>query len=361
MTAQKRAGAFTRRYWKHLIAGHAAIAVGLLVAFLVGAFAGPTLYTVFGKKLDKKGVQLYHGIVAKKVEKDQRAPAPVSSSGETLPAAQAAKVAALNDQVAAGISHPHPLATPQPSTGSCPVRNYSTRSAGAHPILLVAHDTESPNAPGTQDILAICTWFNNPVSQASSNDTTDADGNTLAMVPCSSTAKAWTQAWFNSWACSDEMIGHASQTTWPDAQLRAVAEIFAAWAKEYGIPIQIGAISGCTIVRPGIVDHAMLGACGGGHHDNGPHFPLAHFVALVHGYAVGGYHPVAPPKPKPVNPAVAPVVLRAKTGFYSWLAWRLGEQAWKGYGKTNPTVRPNVPRAVPNTWWAREVIHLGGH
>jgi hypothetical protein len=29
----------------------------------------------------------------------------------------------------------------------------------------------------------------------------------------------------------------------------------------------------------------MLGACGGGHHDNGPNFPMAHFIALVKAYA----------------------------------------------------------------------------
>lgn len=359
MTAQKKAGAFARRHKKKLIAGHlGAVAIGLLVAFLVGVFAGPTLYTVFGKKLDKAGIRLYHGIAAKKVEKGQRAPAPVTASGETLPAAQAAKVAALNDRVAAGVTHPHPLATPQPSMTTSLVRNYSSRNGG-HPVLLVAHDTESPNAPGLADVQAIAAWFNNPVSQASSNYTTDADGNTLLMVP--DTEKAWTQAWFNPWAVSDEMIGHATQTAWPDTQLRAVAQIFAVEAHKWGIPIQIGAVSGCAIVRPGIVDHAMLGQCGGGHHDNGPAFPLAHFVALVRAYAVGGYHPAAKPKPKPVKPAVAPAVLHASTGYWSWLAWRLGVASWKGYGKTNPTVRPHVAKAVPAAWWQLAAIHERSH
>lgn len=338
------ARAFTRRYWKHLVAGHIAVATMVLcILVTLGVFAGPTLYTVFGQKLDAKGVRIYHAIAREKTEKGERI------GTETLPASEAARVAALNNQVADGIAHPNPLATPEPSTGDCPVRNFSSRSAGAHPVILVAHDTESPNAPGTADLHAICAWFNNPVSQASSNYTTDADGNTLRMV--ADTSKAWTQAYFNSWAISDEMIGHASQVTWPDAQLRAVAEIFAAEAKRWGIPIQLGAVSGCMIVRPGIVDHAMLGACGGGHHDNGPDFPMTHFIALVKGYAAGGF------KPKPVKPAVKPAVLRAKTGYWAWLAWRLGEDAWKGYGHANPTVRPHVAKAVPAAWWRLAAAH----
>ena len=355
MTGVRR---FCRRYWKHLLAGHAAaIGAGFLVAVLLGAFAGARLYPVFGQHLDKKGVALYHRIAAKKIEKDQRAPAPTNAAGETLPPALAAKVVASNDQVAAGVTHPHPLATPQPSTETSLVRNYSSRQPGARPVLLVAHDTESPNVPGTNDIRAIAAWFNNPVSQASSNYTTDADGNTLLMVP--DTAKAWTQAFFNSWAISDEMIGYATQTVWPDAQLRAVAQIFAAEARRWGIPIQLGAVSGCTIVRPGIVDHLMLGACGGGHHDNGPDFPMAHFIGLVKAYAAGGYHPT-PVKAKPVAQPTSPAALRVRTGYWSWLGWRLGRDAWKGYGHANPTVRPHVPARVPNAWWQAALTH-GGH
>jgi GH24 family phage-related lysozyme (muramidase) len=53
----------------------------------------------------------------------------------------------------------------------------------------------------------------------------------------------------------------------------------------------------------------------------------------------------------PVPPAIA--ALRAKTGYWSWLAWRLGREAWKPYGHANPAVRPHVPRRVPITWWTR--------
>ncbi len=355
MTFRQKAAAFARRHKWKIIGGHVvAFALAFTIAVLVGAFAGAKLYAVYGQHLDKHGVAVYRGIAAKKVEKDQRAPTPVNAAGETLPAALAAKVVASNDQVAAGVTHPHPLATSQPSMGTSLVRNYSDRQAGARPVLLVAHDTESPNVPGTNDLKAIAAWFNNPVSQASSNYTTDADGNTLLMVP--DTKKAWTQAFFNSWAISDEMIGYATETVWPDAQLRAVAQIFAAEAKRWGIPIQLGAVSGCTIVRPGIVDHVMLGACGGGHHDNGHYFPMTRFIGLVKAYAAGGFHP----KPKPVVEPTPAQQLRSRTGYWSWLAWRLGQQAWKGYGHANPTVRPHVPRAIPDAWWRQAAIHLKG-
>lgn len=56
---------------------------------------------------------------------------------------------------------------------------------------------------------------------------------------------------------------------------------------------------------------------------------------------------VADPPPTPQDK------LRAMTGFYAWVAWRLGEGAWKKYGKRNPKVRPDVPRVISAAWWAR--------
>lgn len=62
----------------------------------------------------------------------------------------------------------------------------------------------------------------------------------------------------------------------------------------------------------------------------------------------------------PAAPVVPPAVakLRARTGFYSWVAWRLGEQDWRHYGPANKTVRPNVPKVVPLAWWKRYAVFL---
>lgn len=333
---------FLRRYWKHLLAGHALLAgIIVVVLFAVGVFAGGALLT-------KQGQRIYKGIQQHHVEQGSRN----VPSGEQLPPVLAAKVAAANKKLSRTVGRAHPLATPQPLSLTKLVRNFSSRN-GARPILLVAHDTESPNVPGTQDVLAIWSWFNNVQSQASSNYTTDAEGNTILMVP--DTAKAWTQAWFNPEAISDEMIGHASQTAWPETQLRAVAELFAAESKRWGIPIQLGAVSGCTITRAGIVDHLMLGACGGGHHDNGPAFPMAHFIVLVRQYAAPKVTPR--PKPKPVVHRTAPALLKAKTGEWSWIAWRFGQAAWKGYGRANVATRPNVAKTIPAAWWRDAAKH----
>lgn len=50
--------------------------------------------------------------------------------------------------------------------------------------------------------------------------------------------------------------------------------------------------------------------------------------------------------------------LRARTGWFSWVAWRLGEGDWRPYGKSNKTVRPNVPRLIPLSWWKRLAVFL---
>jgi len=57
------------------------------------------------------------------------------------------------------------------------------------------------------------------------------------------------------------------------------------------------------------------------------------------------------PVSEPGRPNTA---LTSQRGYYSWLAWYLGEGLWKSYGPRNPRVRPNVPRVIGAAWWARE-------
>lgn len=283
--------------------GLGAIAV-LLAAFaavltLMVSGGGVHVQVVFGTKLNEKGQTVY------RVEREQGHQDMGSAETETPPpeaAVPVEKAAALlkkNEQAAnaqtRGPPHPVPLATKEPVdfTSILP-RNWSERR-GARPALLVVHDTESPNVAGQQDVLAIRAWFSNPRAQASSNYTTDAEGNTIRLVR--ETDKAWTQAFFNPWSISNELIGHASQTKWPDAQLRAAAQLFAASAARWGIPVRKGLVRGCTIVRSGILQHNDLGPCGGGHHDAGPRFPIDRFISMVADYRDGGYHPKATPRP----------------------------------------------------------------
>lgn len=44
-------------------------------------------------------------------------------------------------------------------------------------------------------------------------------------------------------------------------------------------------------------------------------------------------------------------LLRARTGYWAWMQWVLGEGAWKHKGKANRKVRPNVRNPVPLKWW----------
>lgn len=45
--------------------------------------------------------------------------------------------------------------------------------------------------------------------------------------------------------------------------------------------------------------------------------------------------------------------LRAMTGWFAWVAWKLGEGDFKDSGAANPAVRPNVPKLIPAAWWLR--------
>jgi hypothetical protein len=50
--------------------------------------------------------------------------------------------------------------------------------------------------------------------------------------------------------------------------------------------------------------------------------------------------------------------LRARTDWFSWMAWYQGEGDWSKYGPQNPTVRPNVPKVIPPSWWRRRLRFL---
>lgn len=57
-----------------------------------------------------------------------------------------------------------------------------------------------------------------------------------------------------------------------------------------------------------------------------------------------------PERYEPVPAAVA--ALRAKTGYFPWLQWYLGEDNWAKYAPRDPYVRPDVPETIPTAWWS---------
>lgn len=154
------------------------------------------------------------------------------------------------------------------------VCNQSSRH-GVDPCLIVVHSTESSNIPDSaRDLRAIADWFDNPSAQASSHVVVDSDGQSARLVP--DTRKAWTQAYYNPWCLSIEMIGRAAQTRWAHAEVEEAARWIAMWHERHGIPIRKGAVSvDGRILRTGVVRHADLGRLGGGHSDPGASFPLA--------------------------------------------------------------------------------------
>jgi hypothetical protein len=163
-----------------------------------------------------------------------------------------------------------PLAAPQQAgCRSQFVRNYSSRN-GVRPRLWVVHYTVSPNRAGWGDVDAITSWFTNPASQASSHYIVDDEAHCAYVVRESD--KAWTQSTHNPWSLSMEIIatGREGRLTSP-AGLRRIGQVISDSAERWDIPLRRGAVSGCTVTRSGIVDHAQLGSCGGGHSDIRPY------------------------------------------------------------------------------------------
>ncbi len=160
--------------------------------------------------------------------------------------------------------------------------NQSSRR-GVKPRLIVLHSTESDNVKGSsRDLANVADFLCRPATQASSHVIVDSDGNSARLVP--DDAKAWTQAAFNPHCLSIEQIGRAASERWTRDEIREAARWVARWSKKYDIPIRVGAVSGTSVARSGIVTHKMLGAAGGGHVDPGSAYPLTAMLNLAKFY-----------------------------------------------------------------------------
>lgn len=169
-----------------------------------------------------------------------------------------------------------PIVTPlaAPSQRGCRTRivgNASSRR-GVRPRVVVMHYTVSPNRAGWSDVDGITAYFNNPGSSASSHYVVDRDGHCNYIVR--EYDKAWTQAAGNPVSISFEIINTGKEQPFMNpAGYRRVGQVIADISKRWEIPVRPGKVSGATVVRSGIVQHADFGQAGGGHHDIGP-FPI---------------------------------------------------------------------------------------
>ncbi len=158
------------------------------------------------------------------------------------------------------------------------VCNQSARD-GAKPKLIVLHSTEGWNYEGTADLKGLASWFDTPAAQASSHVATDADGHSARFV--ADDARAWHSAAYNAVSLGIEQVGHASQQTWDEAELKETARWIAKWSLRHDIPIQHGRASNGKVRRAGVVLHSELGAEGGGHSDPGRGYPMGKVLDLA--------------------------------------------------------------------------------
>jgi hypothetical protein len=163
-----------------------------------------------------------------------------------------------------------------------PSPNWSERSPGIVPYLIVAHRPVG-SYHGSAD------WLCNPKAQASAHVLTEGNGTGVdeatQLVPWDK--KAWACAAFNSASYNIEVDDNAWDGTDKDA-LRVAARIFAFICVRTGIPpVQ----SKNPLHDPGIVRHVDLGRAGGGHTDPTEELPLWRSFLRMVGHEVerGGF------------------------------------------------------------------------
>lgn len=193
--------------------------------------------------------------------------------------APAPVVKAATDEIHTAMSAGAAAATPfpmaAPSQRGCEtriVRNMGSRFGSAVKEI-VLHFTAGPNRAGRSDMDGTTTLANNPAAKVSWHFLIDREGNCYFSVPL--TMSAWTQANANRFSVGIEIVNagaHAEPNLIDGKGKAKLALVISDVARDLGIPLQLGRVVGCVPVKPGIVDHAHLGECGGGHVDVTP-FP----------------------------------------------------------------------------------------
>lgn len=171
-------------------------------------------------------------------------------------------------------------------------RNFtSTGSAGRGVDLVVIHDMEAPEVPGTA--LNVAQWFAGPTApNASAHYCVDDQ----AVVQCvKDTDVAWHAPGANANGIGIEHAGYARQTSaeWDDPYSRAMlvnsARLAAALCVTHKIPPVWLSPADLLAGKRGITSHANVSAAWrkSNHTDPGPGFPSARYIELVRSFIVG--------------------------------------------------------------------------
>jgi hypothetical protein len=192
--------------------------------------------------------------------------------------------------------------TEAPNHKEFQVKNWSSRN-GTKIHAIMAHTTESADIPDSQqDLDGIQSWFNNPVSEASSWIGVDGEAHSRLWVP--GAKKAWTMGHFdvNSWTLNIEFVGRAAQpeSAWETVQLKHGAKWAAYAILNYKICTidpenvrrsqLVKGVSGPFFKVDGLGRHKDLTDIGiGTHTDPGNNFPMQDWIDMVQYYCKNGW------------------------------------------------------------------------
>lgn len=209
---------------------------------------------------------------------------------------------------------------------------------GRHrPVRIILHDTESHDAKGIRDLSGIALFWSRISWGPGAHVGNDSEGYSARYVDDEEIAYHVQNR--NTGSLGIEQVGFAkwSLRRWlgRKAQLEETSQWLAHWSAKHDIPLKLD-------VQHGVSTHQMQSKrFGGSHWDPGFGYPLAKVIGEAREMRDGGRQ--APPKPR-----------RQPDLYWVWLAWKLGEGAFKGAGPSNRSVRPAfLPAKVPDQWWER--------
>lgn len=152
----------------------------------------------------------------------------------------------------------------------------SPNHGGTRPLTLgvIIHSTRGGQAYGTE-YQATLNWFANPASGVSAHAVIGRDGQ--IDFPVASDLEAWHAREYNRTWLGVEFEQPTITDSYTEAQYATGGGLLAAWAAEYGFPVDRLRVLGHSEISPGIAD---------GKSDPGPTFDFDRLIAIGTGAEV---------------------------------------------------------------------------
>jgi hypothetical protein len=172
------------------------------------------------------------------------------------------------DTSAAGVLEGPLAAQEWPGCKTAFHKSFSSRQ-GARILAIALHYTAGGNRPGWADVDGLTAYSANRAREVSWHFAIDREGHCAYNVPLA--YKSWAIGNLNREVVNFEIVGTGQDKDYVGAGWAKFSKVARRAARLHNIPIRLGAVRDCRVIKTGFITHWQGGQCSGAHHDIRPY------------------------------------------------------------------------------------------